>query len=70
MATIILFAPLIGALICGFGWRFIGERTGQVFTLFVLTVAAAEAAIGLAILVCFFRTRGTIDVEDVNVMKG
>jgi len=36
----------------------------------VLTVAAAEAAIGLAILVCFFRNRGTIDVEDVNVMKG
>lgn len=46
------------------------DLTGQVFTLFVLTVAAAEAAIGLAILVCFFRNRGTIDVEDVNVMKG
>ena len=40
------------------------------FTLFVLTVAAAEAAIGLAILVCFFRNRGTIAVEDINVMKG
>jgi NADH-quinone oxidoreductase subunit K len=39
-------------------------------TLFVLTVAAAEAAIGLAILVCFFRNRGTIAVEDVNMMKG
>ena len=49
---------------------FSGDLVGQVFTLFVLTVAAAEAAIGLAILVCFFRTRGTIDVEDVNVMKG
>jgi NADH-quinone oxidoreductase subunit K len=49
---------------------FLGDITGQVFTLFVLTVAAAEAAIGLAILVCFFRLRGTIDVEDVNVMKG
>ena len=49
---------------------FLGDLTGQVFTLFVLTVAAAEAAIGLAILVCFFRNRGTIDVEDVNVMKG
>jgi len=48
----------------------LGDLVGQVFTLFVLTVAAAEAAIGLAILVCFFRTRGTIDVEDVNVMKG
>ena len=49
---------------------FLGELVGQVFTLFVLTVAAAEAAIGLAILVTFFRNRGTIDVEDVNVMKG
>ena len=47
-----------------------GDLTGQVFTLFVLTVAAAEAAIGLAILVCFFRNRGSIAVEDVNVMKG
>lgn len=49
---------------------YLGDLTGQVFTLFVLTVAAAEAAIGLAILVSFFRNRGTIDVEDVNVMKG
>ena len=49
---------------------FLGDMVGQVFTLFVLTVAAAEAAIGLAILVCFFRNRGTIAVEDVNVMKG
>ena len=49
---------------------YMGDLVGQVFTLFVLTVAAAEAAIGLAILVCFFRNRGTIDVEDVNVMKG
>ena len=48
----------------------LGDLVGQVFTMFVLTVAAAEAAIGLAILVCFFRNRGTIDVEDVNVMKG
>ncbi len=47
-----------------------GDLAGQVFTLFVLTVAAAEAAIGLAILVCFFRNRGSIAVEDVNVMKG
>jgi len=50
--------------------HYLGDLTGQVFTLFVLTVAAAEAAIGLAILVCFFRNRGTIAVEDVNVMKG
>lgn len=49
---------------------FLGDLTGQVFTLFVLTVAAAEAAIGLAILVCFFRNRGTIAVEDVSNMKG
>jgi NADH-quinone oxidoreductase subunit K len=49
---------------------FLGDLVGQIFTLFVLTVAAAEAAIGLAILVCFFRNRGTIDVEDVNMMKG
>ena len=49
---------------------FLGDLAGQVFTMFVLTVAAAEAAIGLAILVVFFRNRGTIAVEDVNVMKG
>ena len=49
---------------------YLQDLTGQVFTMFVLTVAAAEAAIGLAILVCFFRNRGTIDVEDINVMKG
>ena len=49
---------------------FMQDLVGQIFTLFVLTVAAAEAAIGLAILVSFFRTRGTIDVEDVNMMKG
>jgi len=46
---------------------FLGDYVGQIFTLFVLTVAAAEAAIGLAILVCFFRNKGSIDVEDVNV---
>ena len=49
---------------------FMNDLVGQVFTLFVLTVAAAEAAIGLAILVSFFRNRGTIAVEDVNFMKG
>jgi NADH-quinone oxidoreductase subunit K len=49
---------------------FLGDMVGQVFALFVLTVAAAEAAIGLAILVVYFRNRGTIAVEDVNVMKG
>ena len=47
-----------------------GNLVGQVFALFVLTVAAAESAIGLAILVVYFRNRGTIAVEDVNQMKG
>lgn len=46
------------------------DLTGQIFAIFVLTVAAAEAAIGLAILVVFFRARGTIAVEDANRMKG
>lgn len=49
---------------------FLGDLTGQVFTMFVLTVAAAEAAIGLAILVVFFRNKGSIAVEDISVMKG
>jgi NADH-quinone oxidoreductase subunit K len=49
---------------------YLGDLVGQVFALFILTVAAAEAAIGLAILVVYFRNRGTIAVEDVNVMKG
>lgn len=46
------------------------DLVGQVFAMFVLTVAAAEAAIGLAILVIYFRNRGTIAVEDINLMKG
>ena len=49
---------------------FLGDLVGQVFALFVLTVAAAEAAIGLAILVVYFRNRGSIAVEDINLMKG
>ena len=49
---------------------FLQNITGQIFTLFILTVAAAEAAIGLAILVVFFRNRGSIQVEDINSMKG
>ena len=47
-----------------------GNVTGQVFAMLVLTVAAAEAAIGLAILVVYFRNRGTVEVEDINAMKG
>ncbi len=48
----------------------LGDLVGQIYALFVLTVAAAEAAIGLAILVCFFRNTGTIAVEDINRMRG
>ena len=48
----------------------LGDAVGQVFAMFVLTVAAAEAAIGLAILVVYFRNRGTIAVRDINMMKG
>ncbi|OUS15024.1 NADH-quinone oxidoreductase subunit K [Rhodospirillales bacterium 47_12_T64] len=47
-----------------------GDLVGQVFAVFILTVAAAEAAIGLAILVIYFRNRGSIAVEDINMMKG
>ena len=49
---------------------FLGDIVGQVYALIVLTVAAAEAAIGLAILVAYFRNRGSIAVEDINLMKG
>jgi len=49
---------------------FLGDLVGQIFAMFVLTVAAAEAAIGLAILVIYFRNRGTIAVEDINQMRG
>lgn len=48
----------------------LGDLAGQVFTLFILTVAAAEAAIGLAILVVFFRNKGSINVEDIAELKG
>ncbi|MBL6951395.1 MAG: NADH-quinone oxidoreductase subunit NuoK [Alphaproteobacteria bacterium] len=49
---------------------FLNDLVGQIFALFVLTVAAGEAAIGLAIIVVYFRNRGTIEVEDINLMKG
>jgi len=48
----------------------LGDLAGQVLAMFVLTVAAAEAAIGLAIVVVYYRNRGSIQVEDVNLMKG
>lgn len=50
--------------------HFLGDHSGQVFVFFILTVAAAEAAIGLAILVVLFRTRGTINVDDLDMLKG
>ena len=50
--------------------RFLGDVAGQVFVFFILTVAAAEAAIGLAILVVLFRNRSTINVEELDAMKG
>ena len=50
--------------------RFLGDTTGQVFVFFILTVAAAESAIGLAILVVLFRTKRSIDVQALNVMRG
>ncbi|RZO68373.1 MAG: NADH-quinone oxidoreductase subunit NuoK [Parvularculaceae bacterium] len=49
--------------------QFLGDMTGQVFAFMVLTVAAAEAAVGLAILVAYFRNRGDISVDDANFMK-
>jgi len=49
---------------------YLGDLAGQVFAMFILTVAAAEAAIGLAILVVYFRNRGSIEVEDINLMRG
>ncbi len=50
--------------------RYLGDETGQVFVFFILTVAAAEAAIGLAILVVLFRIRGSISVQELDSMKG
>ena len=49
---------------------YLGNVTGQIFAMFVLTVAAGEAAIGLAIVVVYFRNRGSIEVDDINLMRG
>jgi len=49
---------------------FLNDLTGQVFAMFILTVAAAEAAIGLAIVVIYFRNKGSIEVEDISTLKG
>ena len=48
----------------------LGDLTGQIFAMFILTVAAAESAIGLAIVVVYFRNRGSIAVDDINLMRG
>jgi NADH-quinone oxidoreductase subunit K len=50
--------------------HFLGDAAGQIFVFFILTIAAAEAAIGLAILMVLLRSRGTIDVEKLNTLKG
>lgn len=49
---------------------YLGDVAGQIFTLFILTVAAAEAAIGLAILVVYFRHRGSVEIEDIHQLRG
>ena len=49
--------------------RFLGNLDGQIFVFFVMTVAAAEAAVGLALMIAFFKNRESIDVEDLNLMK-
>ena len=64
---LMLLAVNINLVACS---SFLGDIVGQVFALLVLTVAAGEAAIGLAILVVYFRNRGGIEVEDVSQMKG
>ena len=69
LMSIELMLLAVNINLVAFSW-YHGDLAGQVFTLFVLTVAAAESAIGLAILVVFFRNRGSIAVEDVSMMKG
>ncbi len=49
--------------------RYLGHLDGQIFVFFVMTVAAAEAAVGLALMIAFYKNRESIDVEDINVMK-
>jgi NADH-quinone oxidoreductase subunit K len=50
--------------------HYLGDLTGQIFSIFILTIAAAESAIGLAIIVIHFRNRNTINVQDINELKG
>ena len=69
LMSIELMLLAVNINLIAFSWA-LGDLVGQIFAMFVLTVAAAEAAIGLAILVVYFRNRGSIEVEDVNLMKG
>jgi NADH-quinone oxidoreductase subunit K len=69
LMSIELILLAVNLNLVAFSWH-LKDLVGQIFTMFVLTVAAAEAAIGLAILVVYFRNRGSIAVEDINVMKG
>ena len=69
LMSIELILLAVNLNLVAFSWL-LNDMVGQVFALCILTVAAAEAAIGLAILVVFYRNRGSIAVEDVNMMKG
>ncbi len=69
MMSIELMLLAVNVNLVGFSSA-LGDLAGQVFALFVLTVAAAEAAIGLAIVVVYFRNRGSIQVDDINMMRG
>jgi len=69
LMSIELMLLAVNINLVAFSWA-LGDLVGQIFAMFVLTVAAAEAAIGPAILVVYFRTRGSFEVEDFNMMKG
>jgi NADH-quinone oxidoreductase subunit K len=68
--NVIIILMSIELILLAVNINLVGDLVGQVFALLVLTVAAAEAAIGLAILVAYYRNRGSIAVEDINLMKG
>ncbi len=70
LRSIELMLLAVNINLVAFSTQLLGDLVGQVFAMFVLTVAAAEAAIGLAILVVYFRNRGSIAVTDINLMKG
>jgi NADH-quinone oxidoreductase subunit K len=69
LMSIELMLLAVNINLVAFSWH-LGDLVGQIFAMLILTVAAAEAAIGLAILVVYFRNRGSIAVEDINMMKG